>query len=195
MLWMTITILQYYTFLTYYKSSNKLLDSFVALCVMRRPEVESSRTKFEILGLEGQVLGLEASSPRKFTALFFVPMKSYRKTPETSRKSCEDLFCFPQLEIAWKKNLKIFLKNFLRPFIYLFILFYFIFWERLHLCPWSVALASSIPVLGLERVCPQKGCPWPRIFLCPWPWVLCPRLHLWRRQCVLIHVLHYIRLN
>ena len=47
--------------------------------------------------------------------------------------------------------------------------------------PWS--LASSIPVLGLERFCPRKGCPWPwpRIFLCPWPWprAFCPRLHLW----------------
>ena len=34
------------------------------------------------------------------------------------------------------------------------------------LCPWSLALASSIPVLGLESVCPRKGCPWPwpRIF-------------------------------
>ena len=32
----------------------------------------------------------------------------------------------------------------------------------MRLCPWS--LASSIPVLGLERVCPRKGCPWPRIF-------------------------------
>ena len=31
-------------------------------------------------------------------------------------------------------------------------------------CPWS--LASSIPVLGLEKVCPRKGCPWlwPQIF-------------------------------
>ena len=29
------------------------------------PEVESSRTHFEVLDLEGQVLGLEASSPRK----------------------------------------------------------------------------------------------------------------------------------
>ena len=31
---------------------------------------------------------------------------------------------------------------------------------------WSLALASSIPVLGLESVCPRKGCPWPwpRIF-------------------------------
>ena len=29
------------------------------------------------------------------------------------------------------------------------------------LCPWSLALASSIPVLGLESVCPRKGCPWP----------------------------------
>ena len=36
----------------------------------------------------------------------------------------------------------------------------------LRLCPWSLALASSIPVLGLESVCPRKGCPWPwpRIF-------------------------------
>ena len=32
----------------------------------------------------------------------------------------------------------------------------------MRLCPWSLAL--SILVLGLERVCPRKGCPWPRIF-------------------------------
>ena len=43
---------------------------------------------------------------------------------------------------------------------------FFFFGEHLRLCPWS--LASSIPVLGLERVCPRKGCPWPwpRIFFC-----------------------------
>ena len=49
-----------------------------------------------------------------------------------------------------------------------------------------LSLASSIPVLGLEKVCPRKGCPW------PWPQIffvsldlvlasslgLCPRLHL-----------------
>ena len=29
------------------------------------------------------------------------------------------------------------------------------------MCPWSLAWASSIPVLGLESVCPRKGCPWP----------------------------------
>ena len=30
-----------------------------------------------------------------------------------------------------------------------------------------MSLASSIPVLGLKRFCPRKGCPypWPRIFL------------------------------
>ena len=28
----------------------------------------------------------------------------------------------------------------------------------------SLALASSIPVIGLESVCPRKGCPWRRIF-------------------------------
>ena len=33
----------------------------------------------------------------------------------------------------------------------------------MRLCPWSLALASSIPVLGLESVCPRKDCPW------PWP--------------------------
>ena len=44
----------------------------------------------------------------------------------------------------------------------------------MRLCPWSL----SIPVLGLERVCPQKGCPWPRnlgFFFCvlgPEPCVL-----------------------
>ena len=41
----------------------------------------------------------------------------------------------------------------------------FFFGKPLRLCPWSLALASSIPVLGLERVCPRKGCPW------PWPWI------------------------
>ena len=43
---------------------------------------------------------------------------------------------------------------------------FFFLGEHLRLCPWSLALASSIPVLGLERFCPRKGCPWPwpRIF-------------------------------
>ena len=66
----------------------------------------ASRTHFEVLGLglgfEGQVLGLglEASSPQKLpyprleTALFFEQLKLCWKTPETSRKICEQLFCF-----------------------------------------------------------------------------------------------------
>ena len=62
----------------------------------------------------------------------------------------------------------------------------FFFGEHLCWCPWSLALASSFLVLGLESVCPRKGCPWPwpRIFLCPWPWprALGSRLHLWSRQ-------------
>ena len=39
------------------------------------------------------------------------------------------------------------------------------------LCLWS--LASSIPLLGLKRIC---FWPWLRIFLCPWHWsrALCP---------------------
>ena len=32
------------------------------------------------------------------------------------------------------------------------------------LCLWSVALVSTILVLGLERVCPRKAGPWPQTF-------------------------------
>ena len=66
----------------------------------------ASRTHFEVLGLglEGQVLGLEASSPRKYpvlgsrTALFFEQLKFCWKMPETSRKICKYLFCFLLLQ-------------------------------------------------------------------------------------------------
>ena len=51
---------------------------------------------------------------------------------------------------------------------------------------------SLILGLGLERFCPQKGCPWPwqRIFLCSWPWprALCARLHLW---CIMSYTVLY----
>ena len=125
--------------------------------------MESSRTHFEVLGLEGQVLGLglEASSPRKLacprledSTIFWIvkilwsAWKIFWKTffhGDRLKNFCEDLLF---LEIIWK----IFVKTF------------FFFGEHLRLCPWSLALASSIPVLGLESVCPQKGCPWPRIF-------------------------------
>ena len=77
------------------------------------------------------------------------------------------------LKIAWKKFLEsVFYwrtpeKNFWRFNFFLrspeknfWKLFFF--WRTLSL----VSLASSIFVLGLERVCPRKGCPWPRIFFC-----------------------------
>ena len=51
------------------------------------------------------------------------------------------------------------------------------FAEHLRVVPWSLALASSILVIGLERVCPRKVGPWPR--------ALCPRLHF----CLLILLL------
>ena len=109
------------------------------------------RTHFEVLGLglEGQVLGLglEASSPRKLAC---------------PRLEDSTIFWFVKiLWSAWKIFWKTFfpgdrLKNFCEDL--------FFFGELLRLCPWSLALASSIPVLGLESVCPRKGCPW------PWPW-------------------------
>ena len=132
----------------------------------------SSRTDFEVLGLglEGQVLGLglEASSPRKLACprledstifwnvkILWSAWKIFWKTffsGDRLKNFCEDLFFFFFLEIAWK----IFVKTF----------FFFILESTCALCPWFLALASSIPVLGLESVCPRKGCPWPwpRIF-------------------------------
>ena len=112
-------------------------------------EVESSKTHFEVLGLEGQVLGLQVSCPRKLVC-----------------PRLEDSSIFWTVKIlwsAWKKILKTFL-----------------FWRAFALV--SLVLGPSIPVLGLERFCPRKGCSWrwPRIFLWPWPWprALCFRLHL-----------------
>ena len=77
------------------------------------------------------------------------------------------------VEIAWK----IFVKTFFFFFFFFFFwrspekflwrpFFFFFLESTCALCPWSLALASSISVLGLESVCPRKGCPWPwpRIF-------------------------------
>ena len=61
--------------------------------------VFATRTHFEVLGL-----GLEASSPRNLPcprledSTICEPLKFCWKTPETSLKICEHLFCFPQLE-------------------------------------------------------------------------------------------------
>ena len=117
----------------------------------------SSRTHFEVLGLEGQVLGLEASSPQKLPcprledSTFFELLK-FCRLPE--KKILEGVF-------YWRTPEKTFEDFFLRsPEKFFEDLFFF--GEHLRLCPWS--LASSIPVLGLKRVCPRKGCPWPRIF-------------------------------
>ena len=59
---------------------------------------------------------------------------------------CEDLFFGDRL------------KNFCED------LFFFFLESTCALCSRSLALASSILVLGLESVCPRKSCPW------PWPW-------------------------
>ena len=140
-------------------------------------EVESSRTDFEVLGLglglEGQVLGLglEAWSPRKLACprledstifwnvkILWSAWKIFWKTffsGDCLKNFCEDLFFF-FFFFFWRSP-----ANFCED------LFFFFFLESTcALCPWSLALASSIPVLGLESVCPRKGCPWPwpRIF-------------------------------
>ena len=113
----------------------------------------SSRTHFEVLGLglEGQDLGL-GLEPQVLenwpvlgsrTALFFELLKFCGALEKLFGKR---FFCGDRL------------KNFCEGLF---------FGKHLRLCPWSLALASSIPVLGLESVCPRKGCPWPRIFNMP----------------------------
>ena len=95
----------------------------------------------------GHILNSLASKPQVLqncsvlssrTALFFKPLKSCWKTPETSRKICEDLFLFCSSEDHLKKNFR-------RPFF---------LWRTL-------ASVSSVQGLALERVCPW---PWPRNF-------------------------------
>ena len=163
-----------------YKSA---CNDIIPTCLLCWSEVESSRTSlasrtssrtdFEVLGLglEGQVLGLglEASSPRKLACPRLEDSTIFWKVKILW--SGWKIFWKARffVEIAWK----IFVKTF-------FFFFFFFFWRSPEkflwrpfffflestcaLCPWSLALASSIPVLGLESVCPRKGCPW------PWPW-------------------------
>ena len=133
----------------------------------------SSRTHFEVLGLdfEGQVLGLEASSPRKLAC----------PRLEDSTIFWIVKFCGSPEKFFGRRRLFSGdrLKNFCEDI--------FFFWRALALVSLVLGLGSSIPVLCsripvlcLESVCPRKGCPWPwpRIFLCSWPRALCPRLHL-----------------
>ena len=122
----------------------------------------ASKVKSLALALRPQVLeNWPVLGPR--TALFFGMLKFCGALEKFFGKRF-------LVEIAWKIFVKTFfffgdrLKNFCED------LFFFFLESTCALCPWSLALASSIPVLGLESVCPRKGCPWPR--------ALCPRLHL-----------------
>ena len=143
----------------------------------------------DVLGLEDTFWSLRPW-PRSFESLK-IALSSARgqhyflnhwnfvgKRQKPCGKLAKTFFCFPQLEIAWKKFLRRFSheKKFWRPFFVGDLLKNFFedlfFWRTL--APVSLALASSIPVFGLERVCP-----WPRIFLSSLPQALCPWLHLW----------------
>ena len=130
--------------------------------------MESSWTHFEVLGLEGQVLGLslEALGPRKLpcprledSTIFWtveILLKNARNLAENLRR--------PFFAFLNRRSPE---KNFWRPFI----------WRTLALVFLVLGLEHSCPRPS-ERVCPWKSCPWPRIFLYPWPRALCSRLHL-----------------
>ena len=140
----------------------------------------ASRTDFEDFGLEGQVLGLEASSPRKLACprledssnfwivkILWSAWKIFWKTffcGDRLKNFCEDLFFFGDR-----------LKNFCEDLFFM---------ESTCACvlgpwPWPrafLSLASRVSVLGKAVLGLGLG-----FFLCPWPWprALCPRLHLW----------------
>ena len=140
------------------------------------PRKRPRRHILKYLALASKIKSL-ASKPQVFenchvlgsrTALFFVLLK----VCGAPQKAFGKRFF---LVIAWK--------FFLKTFFYSFF-----FWDRRKIFSEAfffralvlVSLVSSIPVLGLERVCPRQGCSWSWIFLCPWSWprALCPRLHL-----------------
>ena len=118
----------------------------------------SSRTDFKVLGLglEGQVLGLglEASSPRKLACprledstifwtvkILWSARKIFWKTffcGDRLKNFCEDLFCYFLFIFYFGDRLKKFCED----------LFFFFFGEHLRLCPWFLALASRVSVLG-----------------------------------------------
>ena len=127
----------------------------------------SSRTHFEVLGLglDSKVLDLDSK-------VLGLGLQAYKSSKMPCLRSRTALF----LDLyKWAKVMTFFFLrlgerarnlavNLRRPFFF-----------GKHLRVVSLALASSIPVLGLERVGP-----WPRIVLCPWPRprALCLRLLL-----------------
>ena len=107
----------------------------------------TSPRKCPVLGREQHYFLISWKSAKIIPFFFF---SSSRSTPETSRMTYEDFFFFWE-RLKSRKICNIFAR---RPFL---------FWRTLlRLCPRS--LAASISVLGFERVCPRKFCPWPWIF-------------------------------
>ena len=113
----------------------------------------SSRTHFEVLGLEDQVLGLGLEAyksskmpcPRAGDSTVFWIVKN--------GPLLWSFFFYFILDNA--RNLA---ENLRRQF--------FFFENTCALCPWSLILALSTPALGIGRVYPRKVGPWPwlRIF-------------------------------
>ena len=103
--------------------------------------MESSRTHFEVLGLglEGQVLGLEATSPRKLACPWL-----------------EDSTIFGIVKILWSAW-KIFWKT--EKFLWSF----FFFWRALALVSLVLGLEHSCP-WPRECLSSERLSPWSRIF-------------------------------
>ena len=158
----------------------------------------SSRTHFEVLGLEGQVLGrgLEALSPHKLH-YFLNRWNFIRKRQKSRGKFAKTFF----VSLYWRSPETFFWRPFLFFYFYFLETLFFeiarkkflktFFWRTLapvplvlglgleHSCPWPrafMSLASGWSLLGKAVLGLGLG-----FFLCPWPWLraLCPRLHHW----------------
>ena len=121
------------------------------------PEVESSRTQFNVL-----CLGLKACKSSKMPCLWLEDSTVFWLAENLRRswallEHARELANFQAKIFFFMEIAQILRKicDFLSQDLF--------YESSSALCPWS---------FGIERVCPRKVCPWPRIFLCP-------RLHLW----------------
>ena len=152
---------------------------FLAICYSNQRCSPLGRN-FKSLTLKVKSLVLNPASPRNCPvlgsrrALFF----DWLKMGQGHEQCCFDLERARELA---KKNFG--RQNFVKNVQKISAKICFFFKNTSALCPWSLALASSVPVRYLKRVCLRKVCPspWPRIFfMCPWPRprAMCPRLYL-----------------
>ena len=144
----------------------KIFQALHKILTIQKIVLSSSRGQVNFRGLEASRPRTWPSRPRPRTSKCVLEAKDVLEDPTSSHDHICLSWSTPETSLKLYENL--FLEN-----IWIFVKICDVFaWRPFFLentCalwPWS--LASSIPVLGLERVCPRKVglWPWPRVFLC-----------------------------